>query len=271
MSYSLKSGDVWRVNFACDISSSNPNNWLRLPFIDRQDEANRFTIKLEYTIRECQNYPDAIRTCKETFQLLYVESDDPTSPPEFSELNYKFLKTIAPNSQTSSISIRPSTSSSISDAQPYASQFNSTTTTTTTKKSNADNNSDNKSSSIYSIDVDLPLSMKKRGIFLVFRDQGSCVSLLSIKVSYLLCDEFRQGLVHFPITATGSNVTDLVRRQGQCVKNSISKEQPYAYCQTNGNWFVAADGQLENSCKCIEGYYYSTIISQCLGILFILI
>ncbi len=55
-SFSQKNGDVWRVHFVCDISSGNPNNWLRLPFIQRED-ANRLNIKLEYTIRECKKYP----------------------------------------------------------------------------------------------------------------------------------------------------------------------------------------------------------------------
>lgn len=55
-SFSQQNGDVWRVHFVCDISSDNPNNWLRLPFISRED-ANRLIIKLEYTIRECRKYP----------------------------------------------------------------------------------------------------------------------------------------------------------------------------------------------------------------------
>lgn len=86
-------GDVWRVHFVCDIASANPNNWLRLPHVSR-DEANRLVIKLEYTIRECKRYPGEIRSCKETFQMLYAESETSpngtlTGPPEFSESNYR--------------------------------------------------------------------------------------------------------------------------------------------------------------------------------------
>ncbi len=202
-SFSQRNGDVSRIYFVCDISSSNPNNWLRLPFIARE-EANRLIIKLEYTIRECKKYPGEIRSCKETFQLFYIESDNQTSGqalPTFSEANYKYLKTIAPNRQHTGL--------------------NSTSSSTP-------------SSEIYRLDVDLALRTQKKGVYLVFRDQGACVSLLSIKVYYTLCSAYASNLVIYPKTPTGSNVTDLVQRAGHCVENAESKSVPYAYCQTNG-------------------------------------
>jgi hypothetical protein len=194
-SFSQKNGDVWRVYFVCDISSSNPDNWLRTPFIYRED-ANRLILRLEYTIRECNKYPGAVRSCKETFQILYTESNNDTQPaPVFNERNYKFLKTIAPSAQV------------ISSAS---------------------------SSLILRTEVDVSISSK--GAYFVFRDQGACVSILSIKVFYRLCSSQISNLVVYPRTPTGANVTDLIQRTGYCVDNSISKQTPFAYCQTNGKF-----------------------------------
>jgi hypothetical protein len=108
-SFSQKNGDVWRVHFVCDIASASPDNWLRLPLI-RRDEANRLSIKIEYTIRECKKYPGEIRSCKETFQMLYAEADSEldlssdesnSTSTQFVESQFKYLKTIAPNSELS--------------------------------------------------------------------------------------------------------------------------------------------------------------------------
>ena len=229
-SFSQKNGDVWRVHFVCDIASSNPNNWLRLPYLPRE-EANRLAIKLEYTIRECKKYPGEIRSCKETFQLLYIESDDEnefvsntTSDSQneaFHEANFKYLKTIAP---TNNAVLSPS--SALGDVTTHASTKASTTVASSSSSSTA--------SSIFRTEVDLPLTTQKKGVYIVFRDQGACVSLLSIKVYYTLCSMQIVNLVVYPKTPTGSNVTDLVQQAGHCVENADSKVTPYAYCQTNG-------------------------------------
>jgi len=231
-SFSQKNGDVWRVHFVCDISSSNPDNWLRLPFIQR-DKANRFIIRLEYTIRECKKYPGEIRSCKETFQLLYTEANQNEQAPSFSESNYKYLKTIAPNSASSN---------------SLSSSYLTTSTASTSISSN-----------IFRTEVDLPLSGDKNGVYIVFRDQGACVSLLSIKVFYTLCPTEVINLISFPSTPTGSNMTDLVRRVGKCIENAESNSTPYGYCQTNGNWFITND----NTCSCKAGYFNSN--NKCLG------
>lgn len=240
-SFSQKNGDVWRVHFVCDISSSNPNNWLQLPFIYRED-ANRLNVKLEYTIRECKKYPGEIRSCKETFQLLYIEAnnDSTSSPHNFDESNYKYLKTIAPNNVQSN---------------QDSTMFSSLSTKSTTTKSNSD---------IFRTEVELPLQTKKKGVYLVFRDQGACVSLLSIKVYYTLCSSQISNLVIFPKTPTGSNVTDLIQRKGHCINNADSKNIPYAYCQTNGNWFITNNNDESNICQCRPGYYYSPSKIKCI-------
>ena len=94
------------------------------------------------------------------------------------------------------------------------------------------------SSDVYRTDVDLALRTQKKGIYLVFRDQGACVSLLSIKVYYTLCSSQINNLVIYPKTPTGSNVTDLVQRAGHCIENAESKITPFAYCQANGIYSI---------------------------------
>jgi hypothetical protein len=218
-SFTQKTGDVWRAHFVCDISSSNPDNWLRTPFIHRE-EANRFTVRLEYTLRECKKYPGAIRSCKETFQLMYAESDDATRPPpSFNETNYKYLKTIAPNQRQT---MRTTTSSILAPS------------------------SSSSASTIYRTDIDVALNSK--GVYFVFRDQGACVSILSIKIFYTLCAAEIGNLVVFPKTPTGANVTDLVQRAGFCIDNAESKATQYAYCQTNGKFIFWRQSSLSNFC-----------------------
>ena len=257
-SFTQKNGDLWRVNFVCDISSNSPNNWLRLPFINRE-EANRLIIKLEYTIRECKKYPGEIRTCKETFQLLYVESDANEPAPAFNEHNYKYLKTIAPNNVL--INDNPNSSGrNSSSIKTISSQTSSSNPIGASQQSSS-------SQSIFRTEVDLPLRSQKQGVYIVFRDQGACVSLLSIKIYYTLCSTQIHNLVIYPKTPTGSNLTDLVPRMGHCIQNAESKivSTPYAYCQTNGNWFITSDTNEKNVCVCKPGHFYDSNSVQCIG------
>lgn len=252
-SFSQKNGDVWRVHFVCDIASANPDNWLRLPLI-RRDEANRLSIRIEYTIRECKKYPGEIRSCKETFQLWYLETTSTVDsrPANFSESNYKYLKTIAPNSDLTS---------SDEDNSIQSSSKKTTTASASSHESSS-------SPFIYRTEVDLPLKRNSAGVYLIFRDQGACVSLLSIKVFYTLCSAQINNLVVYPKTPTGSNLTDLVQRSGSCVPNAESKSTPFAYCQTNGNWFFVNSDEFTGTsmCFCKPGFYYYPPGSQCLGI-----
>jgi hypothetical protein len=89
------------------------------------------------------------------------------------------------------------------------------------------------------------------------------VSLLSIKIYYTLCPTQIKDLVLYPKTSTGANSTDLVPRKGYCVENAQSRQVPFAWCQANGNWFIASGS--DNICKCKQGYYYLPNSSKCLG------
>src|SRR4051812_26067691 len=69
-----QNGANWRTYVACDVRKDYVNNWLRTPFIQRGD-ANRLSIELTFTMRDCRKFPYTARTCKETFTLLAYEAD----------------------------------------------------------------------------------------------------------------------------------------------------------------------------------------------------
>jgi Eph receptor B3 len=209
-----------------------------LPYVSRE-QANRLIIKLEYTIRECKKYPGDIRSCKETFQLLYIESDNQTlATNEFSESNYKYLKTIAAVNNLHASPSSSFASASLDQTMPdYA---------------------------IYRTEVELPLRTDKKGVYLVFRDQGACVSLLSVKIAYTVCSAQVTNLIEFPETRTGSNATDLVQQSGKCVENAESigtntNLVPYAYCQTNGK-------QLKLSQKLFRFGFFNLKLIKAIGL-----
>ncbi len=52
----------------------NQNNWLRTHWI-RRGPAQRIYIEIKFTLRDCNSLPGVIGTCKETFNLYYLESD----------------------------------------------------------------------------------------------------------------------------------------------------------------------------------------------------
>lgn len=52
-------------------------HWLRSNWIYRGEEASRVHVELQFTVRDCKSFPGGAGPlgCKETFNLLYMESD----------------------------------------------------------------------------------------------------------------------------------------------------------------------------------------------------
>lgn len=77
-SFALESGgdEIWRIHFVCDLNVQNIQNWLFTPLIDTRD-ANRVTLNLTFTIRECEQFPikQVVKNCREKFELYYEEVD----------------------------------------------------------------------------------------------------------------------------------------------------------------------------------------------------
>ena len=53
------------------------DHWLRTNWIYRGEEASRVHVELQFTVRDCKSFPGEAGPlgCKETFNLLYMESD----------------------------------------------------------------------------------------------------------------------------------------------------------------------------------------------------
>uniref|UniRef100_A0A3P8X8S7 Ephrin type-A receptor 6 n=1 Tax=Esox lucius TaxID=8010 RepID=A0A3P8X8S7_ESOLU len=62
----------------CNVMEPNQNNWLRSNWIQRQ-AAQKVFVELRFTLRDCNSIPWVSGTCKETFNLFYLETDQPHS------------------------------------------------------------------------------------------------------------------------------------------------------------------------------------------------
>ena len=98
---------------------------------------------------------------------------------------------------------------------------------------------------------DVKIITKKRGVYLAFLDQGACVSLSSVIVSYNYCSEIGSVLVRFSRTPAPVNDSSLVEQTGHCSDvNSINKVKLSGVCLSNGEWSIT-DGI---KCVCKPGY-----------------
>uniref|UniRef100_A0A3B5BC09 receptor protein-tyrosine kinase n=1 Tax=Stegastes partitus TaxID=144197 RepID=A0A3B5BC09_9TELE len=66
----------------CHVMEPNQNNWLRSGWIQRQ-AAQRVYVELRFTLRDCNSIPWVSGTCKETFNLFYLQTDEPVFVIDF--------------------------------------------------------------------------------------------------------------------------------------------------------------------------------------------
>ena len=100
-------------------------------------------------------------------------------------------------------------------------------------------------------DHDVKIITKKGGVYLAFLDQGACVSLSSVIVSYNYCSKIGSVLVSFSRTPAPVNDSYLVEQTGRCSDvNSINKVKLSGVCLSNGEWNIT-DGI---KCLCKRGY-----------------
>lgn len=61
----------------CPVEGGDTDHWLRSNWIYRGEEASRVHVELRFTVRDCKSFPREAGPlgCKETFNLLYMESD----------------------------------------------------------------------------------------------------------------------------------------------------------------------------------------------------
>ena len=224
--------DVWRIHFVCDLNVQNIQNWLFTPLISTKS-ANRVSLNLTFTIRECEQFPvKQVKNCREKFELYYEETtgeakSEPETQPNSSLFFLNKIKQLRfRDTFVSDSGLRYY--NSVVDRQKQLNQVSS-------KPGDA------------SINVELreiPLSGsngdKESFVRFAIRDTGACISLLSVEVSYVTCSAFSKHGISFPETPTGRDLTDLTQVSGKCPRFSTSTQTPKAICTAKGNaryWF----------------------------------
>ena len=112
---------------------------------------------------------------------------------------------------------------------------------------------------------------KAKGIYLAFLDEGVCVTITKVVISYRYCPEIGSTLVTFPRTVAPANDSDLVKQVGKCTDdNSVNKVELSSVCLSNGEWNITDDLM----CLCKAGYELvngSVASLECKGLCLVLI
>jgi hypothetical protein len=224
-SYSSATGDdLWRIYFVCDLTVKNIQNWLFTPYVEVR-QINRFLVNLTYTIRNCDRLLQQSRkySCKEKFDLYYEEINE---NEYYEQLTYH-------GTDTAIIEIDKSIG-----LLNKLKNFHYHETFLAGKSSNRINkNGDFIANQI----SDFPLSRQMNAsatttyIRFAIRDTGSCLSLMGVELSYLVCPRLIKHGIVFPETATATYLTDFVHVNGNCPLYSINTQTPKAICTAKGS------------------------------------
>uniref|UniRef100_A0A3Q2YKD9 receptor protein-tyrosine kinase n=1 Tax=Hippocampus comes TaxID=109280 RepID=A0A3Q2YKD9_HIPCM len=185
----------------CHVMELNQNNWLRSGWIQRQ-AAQRVYVELRFTLRDCNSIPWVSGTCKETFNLFYLQTNEPLpSGTRFRPTDYAKVDTIAADESF--------TQTDLGDR-------------------------------VLRLNTEIrevgPLT--QRGFYLAFQDVGACIALVSVKVFYKRCPSTLRNLAVFPDTVPHRDSSSLVEVKGACVENAEEKDTPKLYCGADGDWLV---------------------------------
>ncbi|XP_014802795.1 PREDICTED: ephrin type-A receptor 3 [Calidris pugnax] len=174
------------------------NNWLRTNWIPR-NSAQKIYVELKFTLRDCNSIPLVLGTCKETFNLYYMESDD-DHLVKFREHQFTKIDTIAADESFTQMDLGDRILKLNTEVREVG-----------------------------------PVSRK--GFYLAFQDVGACVALVSVRVYFKKCPFTVKNLAMFPDTVPMDSQS-LVEVRGSCVNHSKEEEPPKMYCSTEGEWLV---------------------------------
>uniref|UniRef100_A0A8C1M9Y1 Ephrin type-A receptor 6 n=1 Tax=Cyprinus carpio TaxID=7962 RepID=A0A8C1M9Y1_CYPCA len=163
-------GNSVRTFQICPVDTS-VSHWLRTRFIPRRG-ATQVYVEIRFTVMECSAMPSSFRTCKETFNLYYYQSDEDTASsthPAWMENPYSKVDTVAAD-----FLLR---------------------------------RGGEKKSNVKTVRVG-PLS--KKGFYLAFQAQGACMALLSVRVFFKKCPAVTRAFSSFPETLPHSLVQQAV-------------------------------------------------------------
>uniref|UniRef100_A0A672TCR4 receptor protein-tyrosine kinase n=1 Tax=Sinocyclocheilus grahami TaxID=75366 RepID=A0A672TCR4_SINGR len=181
----------------CNVMEYSQNNWLRTNWIPR-NSAQKIYVELKFTLRDCNSIP-MVLTCKETFNLHYLETDEDQGS-KFREHQFSKIDTIAADESFTQMDLGDrilKLNTEVREVGP----------------------------------------MTKTGFYLAFQDVGACVALVSVRVYFKKCPFTVRNLAMFPDTVP-TDSQSLVEVRGSCVNNSREEDPPKMYCSTEGEWLV---------------------------------
>uniref|UniRef100_A0A674HS23 Ephrin type-A receptor 10 n=1 Tax=Taeniopygia guttata TaxID=59729 RepID=A0A674HS23_TAEGU len=216
-----------RTYQVCNVMEPNQNNWLQTGWIARRD-GQRIFIELKFTLRDCNSIPGVTSTCKETFNLYYVESD--------SDLG----RSVRDSRHTKIDTIAADESFTQGDLGERKMKLNT--------------------------ELREIGHLSKRGFHLGFQDVGACVALVSVRVYYKKCLSTVQNLAMFPDTVAETAFVTLVEVKGTCVAHAEVDvdNPPRMHCSAEGEWLVpigkcmCSPGfeEKDGGCRaCLPGFY----------------
>ncbi|XP_075759524.1 ephrin type-A receptor 1 isoform X1 [Pelodiscus sinensis] len=232
----IKNTPIYMYQDCSVLSEGDTDHWLRTNWIYRGETASRIYVELKFTVRDCKSFNGKAVSCKETFNLYYMESDQDVGI-QFRRPLFTKINTVAADRTFARQDIESGTI-----------QLN--------------------------VEVCPIQKMSRRGFYLAFQNTGACVALVSVRVYYKACPEIVQRLAHFPETLAGSE--GLTEVTGSCVEDAAEEAgfPPRMHCSADGEWLVpmgrclCAVGfeEADRSCvACQQGFYrYSPETERCL-------
>ncbi|CAD6192041.1 unnamed protein product [Caenorhabditis auriculariae] len=203
---------------ACNYEQQNPSNWLFTPVVPT-DDAKSILMQVMFNTRDCI-LSDETKACKETV-AIYAKQYDVEDPPKENIVDKaKFQKRM-------------------SEWKQVATLYRKTPNTTTEV-------------------VPLTVTAGARAVRFAFEDTGVCVSLLSVKLYYVVCDELTQNFVHYA-PVTGPSSMEPLTITGTCVPNSQKKYDIglTALCMPSGNL-----RHTTGECECVAGHSSSIVVDH---------
>ncbi|XP_041812017.1 ephrin type-A receptor 7-like [Chelmon rostratus] len=191
-----------RTYQVCNVMEpTQQNNWLQTGWVARRG-GQRIFVELQFTLRDCNSIPGVAGTCKETFNLLYVESDRDLGGVT-REDRYTKIDTIAADESFTQ-----------GDLGERKMKLNT--------------------------EVREIGHLNRKGFHLAFQDVGACVALVAVRVYYKRCLATVQNLAVFPDTVAEAAFATLVEVRGNCVNNSEvdTDSPPRMHCSAEGEWLV---------------------------------
>uniref|UniRef100_H0WYZ3 Ephrin type-A receptor 10 n=1 Tax=Otolemur garnettii TaxID=30611 RepID=H0WYZ3_OTOGA len=204
-----------RTYQVCNVLEPNQDNWLQTGWISR-GHGQRIFVELQFTLRDCSSIPGAAGTCKETFNVYYLETeaDLGRGRPRLGGSRPHKIDTIAADESFTQGDLGERKMKLNTEVREIG-----------------------------------PLS--RRGFHLAFQDVGACVALVSVRVYYKQCRATVRGLAAFPATAAESAFSTLVEVAGTCVAHSEGEpgSPPRMHCGADGEWLVPV-----GRCSCSAGF-----------------